>query len=283
MRKPGRKAYGYRAKEREMIDRIVRKRRPRKGGLVVSYCQIAQELNDEGYGTRTGKPWYSRMVRLICERQKLTEAAERENGLSHKSDIGPGDYLSDEEVRRCRAVLSDEERVIFELMLGSGLRPGEICQLQERDMRIDYGNAAIFVRYGKWTKRTKRAREKKKSHWVYISDQVRDMLDQYMRKNRPPAKRRDPVFVNCWNNPMTYRNLYDRMQKIGRRACVKELKPHRMRHTYSTNFLNSGGGIEQLQSQLGHEHLSTTQIYAKSLEKAIRPAIERLQEYHDRL
>lgn len=104
---------------------------------------------------------------LNSERQKLAEAAERENGLSHKSDIGPGDYLSDEEVRRCRAVLSDEERVIYELMLGLGLRPGEICQLQERDLRIDYGNAAIFVRYGKWTKRTKRTRDKKKSHWVY--------------------------------------------------------------------------------------------------------------------
>ncbi len=104
MRKSGRKAYGYRTKEREIIERIVRKRRPRKGGLVVSYSHIAQELNDEGYGTRTGKPWYPRMVRLICERQKLAEAAERENGLSHKSDIGSGDYLSDEEVRRCRAV-----------------------------------------------------------------------------------------------------------------------------------------------------------------------------------
>jgi len=112
---------------------------------------------------RTGKPWYPRMVRLICERQKFAEAAERENGVSHKSDIGPGDYLSDEEVRRCRAVLSDEKRVIFELMLGSGLRPGEICQLQEWDLRIEYGNAAIFVRYGKWTKRAKRTREKRKA------------------------------------------------------------------------------------------------------------------------
>jgi hypothetical protein len=42
-----------------MIELIIRKHRPRKGGLVVSYCQIAQELNFEGYGTRTGKPWYS--------------------------------------------------------------------------------------------------------------------------------------------------------------------------------------------------------------------------------
>jgi len=109
------------------------------------------------------------------------------------------------------------------------------------------------------------------------------MLAKYMRENRPNAKRRAPVFLNRWNNPMTYRNLYDRMQKIARSAGVKELKPHRMRHTYSTNFLNSGGGIEHLHSQPGHEHLSTTQIYAKSLEKAIRPAIERLQQYHDLL
>jgi len=67
-------------------------------------------------------------------------------------------------------------------MLGSGLRPEEICLLQERDLRIEYGNAAIFVRYGKWTKRAKRTREKKKSHWVYISDQARDMLSRHMRK-----------------------------------------------------------------------------------------------------
>lgn len=283
MKKPGRKVYGYKAKEREIIERIVRKRRPRKGGLVVSYRQIAQELNDEGYRTRTGKPWYPRVVRLICEWQKLAEVADREHGLSHKSDIGPGDYLSDEEVRLCRAILSDKERVIFELMLGSGLRPGEVCQLRKRDLAIDYGNAAIFVRYGKWTKRAKRTRERKKSHWVYISDQVRDMLARHMRDNRSTAKRRDAVFLNRWKNPLTYRNLYDIMKSIERRAGVRDLKPHRTRHAYSTNFLNAGGGIEHLQSQLGHEHLSTTQIYGKSLEKAIRPAVERLQEYHNRL
>lgn len=192
-----------------------------------------------------------RLIRLICERQKLAEDAERETGISHKSDIGPADYLSNEEVRRCRAVLSDEERVIFELMLGSRLRPGQICQLQERDLRIEYSNAAIFVRYGKWTKRAKRTREKKKRHWVYINDHVRDMLARHMRENRPTAKRRDPVFVNRWNDPLTYRNLYDRMQKISRSAGVKELKPHRMRHTYSINFLNSGGVIKHLQSISG--------------------------------
>ena len=98
----GRKRYRYRAKEREMIERIVRKRRPRKGRLVVSYRQIGRELNDEGCRTRTGKRWYSRMVRLICERQKLVTASEKEAGLSHKSDIGPGDYLCDEEIRRCQ-------------------------------------------------------------------------------------------------------------------------------------------------------------------------------------
>ncbi|MFC1603869.1 hypothetical protein ACFL5F_02475 [Planctomycetota bacterium] len=69
MRKPGRKAYGYKAKEREIIDRIARKRRPRKGGLVVSYRQIARELNDEVCGTRMGKPWYLRMGHLVCEPQ----------------------------------------------------------------------------------------------------------------------------------------------------------------------------------------------------------------------
>ena len=125
--------------------------------------------------------------------------------------------------------------------------------------------------------------QKLKHVLIDLSDQVRDMLARHMRENRPTAKRRGAVFLNRWKNPLTYRNLYDMMKSIERRAGVRELKPHRMRHTYSTNFLNSGGGIEHLQSQLAHEHLSTTQIYGKSLEKAIRPAVERLQEYHNRL
>ena len=81
------------------------------------------------------------------------------------------------------------------------------------------------------------------------------MLGRYMRENCPTAKRQGPVSVNCWNKALTYRNLYDRMQKVGGRAGVKELKPHRIRHSYSTNFLNSGGGIEHLQSQLAHAHV----------------------------
>jgi integrase len=283
MKKPGRKPYGQKAKERKIIDKIIRKRRPRKGGLIVSFRQIARELNDEDYKTRMGKPWYPRIVRLIYERHKIAEDIERENSGVYKSDIGPADYLCDEELRYCRAVLSDSERVIFELMLGSGLRPGEICHLQERDLKIRFGKGAVLVRYGKWTRRAKPKKQKKKSHWVYVSKKLRDMLVRHMKKNRPVVKRKDPVFVNQWNRPLTYRNLYDLMKNIGRRAGVEGLRPHRMRHTYSTNFLNSGGGIEHLQSQLGHERIETTQIYAKSLETAIRPQVERLQKYHDQI
>mgnify|MGYP001572112060 CR=1 FL=1 len=58
---------------------------------------------------------------------------------TRKSNMGAGDYLSAEEIKCCRQVLTERERLIFETMIQTGLRPGEVCALQKRDVAVRYG------------------------------------------------------------------------------------------------------------------------------------------------
>jgi len=81
--------------------------------------------------------------------------------------------------------------------------------------------------------------------------------------------------------PLTYGWLYGRVRDWGQAEHVSHLTPHRLRHTFATRLINAGVPITSLQKLLGHDHLSTTQIYARvydtTVERDYRQAMERLQ------
>jgi len=65
-------------------------------------------------------------------------------------------------------------------------------------------------------------------------------------------------------------------------AEIENIKPHRLRHSCATIFLNSKGSAANLQSHLGHKDFRTTKIYAKSLKTAIQRNVEATQKAIDR-
>ncbi|HUE16123.1 MAG TPA: recombinase family protein [Planctomycetaceae bacterium] len=69
----GRKPYGHRDGEAQIVSRIIGMRRKPRGGERLSLAAIADELNLDGVPTRYGKPWAAETIRAICERAKTSK------------------------------------------------------------------------------------------------------------------------------------------------------------------------------------------------------------------
>ena len=82
------------------------------------------------------------------------------------------------------------------------------------------------------------------------------------------------------SNPGTDTKCYVRVSRI---AEIESLKPHRLRHSCATIFLNSKGSAAKLQSHLGHKDFRTTKIYTKSLKTAIQRGVEAMQKIIDKV
>lgn len=279
----GRKPFGYCDYELAVIEQLFIKANRRPHGRKPTLRKITDSLNKDGHKTQTGKPWYpiavGRIIRngleyykKLHDKPKLVPEPEPEKEKKQpKEYLNADDYLTDEQVRACRAVLKDGHSVLFELLLGSGLRASECCELEIRDIGIYDGKSQIDVRTGKGAKRRS----------VIIGLRLKEILKDYLKftvieLNTGEIKKDEPLFLNRRGKKLTYQNLYDRILIIRARSGVKCLHTHALRHTFGTYLYNCKKDLEYVRQQLGHSNINTTRIYAKTLSKS---KLEQMEEY----
>lgn len=140
------------------------------------------------------------------------------------------------------------DKAIFEMLLSSGVRVGELTNMKISD--IDFNENSVWV-IGKGNKERK----------VYFSDECKVVLRMYLnsREDKNPA-----LFVSHHKPHKKFgiTGVETTIRNIGKAAGVKKAHPHRFRKTMATNLLNKGMPMEQVQSLLGHETIDTTTIYA---------------------
>ncbi len=153
---------------------------------------------------------------------------------------------------------------LLELLYGSGLRVSEICAITEKN--LDFPNEMIKV-FGKGHK----------ERYVPLSDRSIQSLKEYMYVARPALIRKieqnatDILFVNKNGGPLTPRGVRVILDNIiERTAEVGHVYPHMIRHTFATHLLDGGADLRSVQTMLGHENLSTTQIYTHVSKEQIK-------------
>lgn len=151
------------------------------------------------------------------------------------------------------------EKAIFYLLFGTGIRLGEAVNLKLQDIKND----VIFV-----TGKGQKERE------IFLPEEAKNAINDYLFVRTPgkTASDKDYLFTTKAGRRMTYDYFRNICKFVAMNAGVK-FHPHMARHTYATQLLRAGMDVAYVSKLLGHENLSSTQIYLHpSQEDAISQA-----------
>lgn len=161
-------------------------------------------------------------------------------------------------------------KAMLEVMYGSGLRVSEVTALKEKNIDLDSGVVRFF---GKGSK----------ERMVPLSCMATQYLRIYLEEYRCFfVKKRitDNVFLNNHGSALTRQGFLMILKKIcEQKGISKEVTPHSLRHSFATHLLEGGADLRSIQVMLGHENLSTTQIYTNLGVDTVR---ENYDMYHPR-
>ena len=152
------------------------------------------------------------------------------------------------------SVLGARNYALLELLYATGIRVSECCSL--KIAQLDFEQALVLV-HGKG----------QKDRLVPIGAYAQEALQQYFEKSRPillakTQHKTEAVFLNHHGDPLTDRGVRDVLTRMMRQSSTNvKIAPHMIRHTFATHLLNNGADLRAVQELLGHEHLSSTQIY----------------------
>ena len=187
-----------------------------------------------------------------------------------KKELHLPDVLSLEEIDRMIAQIdmskseSHRNRAIIEMLYGSGLRVSELVNLRLSDMYLKEGYLRIT---GKGSKQRLVPVSPVAVKWFGYWLEDRNRLDI-----KPEAV--DIAFVNRYGRQLTRAMIFTIIKTLAREAGIqKTISPHTLRHSFATHLLQNGADLRIIQQLLGHESISTTEIYTHVDIQDLREAV----------
>ena len=114
-----------------------------------------------------------------------------------------------------------------------------------------------------------------KQRLVPVGSAARDKIQLYMELRRPKRPSEVTLFLNNRGEPLTRVMVFNIIKQAARLAGIdKSISPHTLRHSYATHLLEGGANIRQVQELLGHESISTTEVYTHVNRKHLRGVVE---------
>ncbi len=159
-------------------------------------------------------------------------------------------------------------RAIIEMLYGSGLRVSELVNLKLSDM---YRKEGYMVITGKGSKQ----------RLVPISPVADEWFSYWLEdRSRLDIKQEavDYAFLNHYGRQLTRAMIFTIIRRLAEDAGIhKTISPHTLRHSFATHLLQNGADLRVIQQLLGHESISTTEIYTHIDIQDLRQAVLR---YH---
>lgn len=159
--------------------------------------------------------------------------------------------------------LGQRDRAILEVIYATGMRVSECQGLKMH--HIDFAIGVLIV-MGKG----------RKERYIPFGQYAEDALKTYIDEGRQELRKKatsetDYVFLNARGNPITTRGIHYILDRLIKKTSLTvRMHPHKLRHTFATHMLNEGADLRAVQELLGHESLSSTQIYTHVTKDRLR-------------
>lgn len=166
------------------------------------------------------------------------------------------EYLTEEEVGKLldvevKSPYDYRNKTILELLYSSGIRISELVNIKTPN----YDSEECLIRImGKGSK----------ERIVPLGDYAVNIMNDYMNNYRPLINKKhiDYVFINNRGDKISRQFIFKVIKKEAlKKGIKKDISPHTLRHTFATHLLKNGADLRIIQELLGHENISTTQIY----------------------
>lgn len=157
------------------------------------------------------------------------------------------------------------DRALIEILLGTGIRIGELAALDLDD--IDLVSKHLRIRAKGNVPQVK-----------FLKTDLRTLLKRYLEFRKREAPQSEPaLFLSSRGSRLSVRQIANRISHWLKKAGVeKELTPHSLRHTFATHLYAATGDLLVVQRALGHRDISTTQIYTHLVDEQLEVALEML-------
>ena len=143
------------------------------------------------------------------------------------------------------------DKAILEVLYGCGLRVSEAVELKISGVYLDEGFLRVI---GKGNK----------ERLVPLGEMAGDALRNYLDSRPAPADAEsdDVLFLNRFGKRFSRVSMFNLVKKQALAAGItKELSPHTFRHSFATHLVENGADLRVVQEMLGHESITTTEIY----------------------
>lgn len=205
----------------------------------------------------------------------LLKKNSSENILSPKQKKGLPKVLSTEEINKLLDIqlitpFDYRNKAMLELMYASGLRVSELVNLEVNDINFSNGTVRCITKGNK-------------ERIIPLGDIALKYVEIYINEYRARMLKGyscDKLFLNNHGKTMTRQGFFKLLKNLASSKDIKtSFSPHTLRHSFATHLLEYGADLRSIQELLGHQDISTTQVYTHISNNKIRKDYD---EYHPR-
>ena len=165
---------------------------------------------------------------------------------------------------KCVDMKGYRDHAMLEVLYATGIRVSELIGLDVDNVFL----AAGFIR----------CESREKTRIIPIYPTAQKALTDYLRDVRPKLALdgEKALFVNMNGTRMSRQGFWKRIKYYGEKAGIQaEITPHTLRHSFAAHLLENGADIRAIQEMLGHADISSTQVYAKLVNRRLKDVYTR--------